>query len=453
MRAHGRRAFLASLGVGSVSVAGCLDAARTDDATARTDGGTDRDASSETGESETTESGDSAGTVDVADDSPQGYPHVRASGNRVVAGEVDLSTAVEHRVEFDARPAWVVGLPSLDGDASVWAVRLEDGTVEGVRVDDAVSRVSVSPDRLDGTLPVAAEARAGELSLLTHPETAAHTHPVAVGDTVATVTDGGSLAFGCGDDVVRADANPIPDARPVAAAGTVAVLTDPTESYDHGVLGDAVEATSLSVVSTDGERRARFAAPEGTVLEGIAPIAADVDGDGDGEYVTTASDGTDGARVVAFDGSGSHYVAPAVGSGYRWRHPLAVAPFGPDGDVEIAVVKTPHIGGVAEFYRATDDGRLALVAESAGNYATHTIGSRNLDAALGGRFADGDWCLLVPDDARERLFSLRRRDDGVERTATLALGGELTSNVSGVAVGDDAHVAAGVGSELVVWTP
>ncbi len=95
--------------------------------------------------------------------------------------------------------------------------------------------------------------------------------------------------------------------------------------------------------------RSRFQSP--LVLEGIAPIWADLDGDGVREILATLSDAIEGARVVVYAEDGSVIAeGPAVGQGNRWRHQIAVAPFGPQGELELAVVLTPHIGGVVEFY-------------------------------------------------------------------------------------------------------
>ena len=53
-----------------------------------------------------------------------------------------------------------------------------------------------------------------------------------------------------------------------------------------------------------------------------------------------------------FDDDG-HLVAegPTIGQGYRGRHQIAVAPFGPNGELELVDVLTPHLGGIVEFYQ------------------------------------------------------------------------------------------------------
>ena len=192
----------------------------------------------------------------------------------------------------------------------------------------------------------------------------------------------------------------------------------------------------------------RFEAPSG-VIEGVAPIVADVDGDGEREVVVTTSDARAGARVVALSDEGA-VAGPPIGSGFRWRHQLAVAPFGPGDETELAVVKTPHIGGTAEFYRARE-GALELVASLEG-YSTHSIGSRNLDTAVAGDLdGDGQVELLVPDDPQRTLAGLRREGERVEEAWRLPLDGRLTSNLCAVSGTGGVVVAAGRKDGLRVW--
>jgi hypothetical protein len=69
-----------------------------------------------------------------------------------------------------------------------------------------------------------------------------------------------------------------------------------------------------------------------------------VTGDGKQESILTISDAEQGAQIIVYNKEGEHLAAgPAIDRGYRWRHQLAVAPFGPNDELEIADVLTPHI--------------------------------------------------------------------------------------------------------------
>ena len=69
-----------------------------------------------------------------------------------------------------------------------------------------------------------------------------------------------------------------------APAITGAAYADPTDRYDHGVLGDAIEHTTLVLSFADGTAR-RFTLPEDMVFEDTDPRLADITGDGVPEVI------------------------------------------------------------------------------------------------------------------------------------------------------------------------
>ena len=157
------------------------------------------------------------------------------------------------------------------------------------------------------------------------------------------------------------------------------VLSEPTEEYRHGIMGDSIEAGSITIIETDGIPKAEVVidVPEGKVIEGISPIWADVDDDGEREIIVTLSNADQGAQIVAFDENGEiKYRGSSIGQGYRWRHQLAVAPFDDSAEMKLVDILTPHIGGVVEFYDLKD-GELKIESSISG-YSSHKIGSRNL---------------------------------------------------------------------------
>jgi len=133
---------------------------------------------------------------------------------------------------------------------------------------------------------------------------------------------------------------------------------------------------------------------------------------------------------------------------------VAVAPLGPDGELELVAVLTPHIGGVVEFYQFGDH-RLDGLAELA-EYGSHASGSRNLDSAVVGDF-DGDdrQELLVPDQSRRTLAAIRHSAEGAEEIWALPVGGLMSTNVATVTL-SDGTLGAGVGHNgqaLRLWLP
>ena len=145
---------------------------------------------------------------------------------------------------------------------------------------------------------------------------------------------------------------------------------------------------------------------------------------------------------------------PAIGKGYRWRHQLAVAPFGENGELELAAVRTPHIGGVVEFYRLNGDD-LQIAAELYG-FSSHEIGSRNLNMAAAGDFdGDGRTELLVPDLTMTTLRGIRRHGDGADEVWFVPVEGKITTNLAAATLLNGSMIV-GVGRAdgvLRLWLP
>jgi len=255
-------------------------------------------------------------------------------------------------------------------------------------------------------------------------------------------------------DVMQLPVKALPDARILQdGSGRIVLYTEPSTVYGHGVLGDAIEPRQVSIISVDsGEVLATIAANEsdpGVVFEGIAPIWADLDGDGERDMITTVSDVQSGARIVVNTASG-----PAIGRGFRWRHQIAVAPFGPQGELELADVLTPHIGGVVEFFRY--DGETVTTVGSLSGFTSHGIGSRNLDMAAAGDFdGDGRVELLVPGLDMSELSAIRRVAGDAIEAWSLPIGGRMVTNLGAVTLAGG-RIAVGVGRTdniLRLWLP
>ena len=171
------------------------------------------------------------------------------------------------------------------------------------------------------------------------------------------------------------------------------------------------------------------------------------------EILLTRSNAREGASIGAYSQDGTLLAKSApIGTGYRWMHLLSAGPYGPNGEMEIVVVKTPHIGGILQYYRIGGL-RLRVVHEQRG-FSTHLIGSRILSMALGANF-DGDGLseILVPDQARTSLHAIKRTERGSVTMAVLPMDGPLASNVAGATTAEG-HllIAAGTSSDsLHIW--
>ena len=390
-----------------------------------------------------------------------GYTHLRADGNRVVEGKGQLPQLAPLDIPLAGRPRWVVALPLAEG--ALWAVVLEDNSTQAFQVvGRQVSPVSVIPQTLERTAPLLTIVD-GQASFLVPPTgSPGGNHPILLPeeDDLAFSNAAGELflvdksARGLGE----VDVTILPDGRLLAdEQGRLLVLSGPTTRYEHGVLGDAVEASAVSLIEARPTARVLYtiSIPEPQVVEGIAPIWTDWDGDGEREIIVTVADAREGARVVVYDEAGEQLAAgPAIGQGYRWRHQIAVAPFGPGGEMELVDVLTPHLGGIVEFYQWTNN-ELRVVAQ-VGGYTSHVLGSRNLDLAIAGDF-DGNerYELLLPNQARSELGAIRRTGDGAEVAWSVELGGTLSSNTAAVTLANgDIAVAAGRQDGILrIWQP
>lgn len=207
-----------------------------------------------------------------------------------------------------------------------------------------------------------------------------------------------------------ADPDQLPDTAIARGAGTVrqAWFARPTNRYDHGVLGDAIEAGSLKARLANGTI-AEFVLPETAVFEDLVPRLADINGDGDAEIIAVMSDISRGAALVLIAaGTGTLKKvaeAEAIGQPHRWLNPVGAADFDGDGRTEIAVVLTPHIGGTLRLYEWQGD-RLVTDHQAFG-YSNHAMGSRELGlSAVIDVDGNGISDLVLPDSARRALIAV-----------------------------------------------
>jgi len=137
-----------------------------------------------------------------------------------------------------------------------------------------------------------------------------------------------------------------------------------------------------------------------------------------------------------------------------WRHQIAVGPFGPNDETELVDVLTPHIGGIVGFYQLVGD-QLEVVAQVPG-YASHVIGTRNLDMAVAGDVdGDGTFEVLLSNQERTKLGAIRRTADGAKVAWTIPVGGRVSTDLAVVSL-SNRGLGLGLGREdgvLRVWQP
>ncbi len=227
----------------------------------------------------------------------------------------------------------------------------------------------------------------------------------------------------------------LPDSHLARAEADIAFawLADATTRYAHGVLGDVLEAATL-VVEPRAGGELRLVLPPGRVFEDLVPRLADLDGDGRDEILLVESDAAEGASLAVFgleQGRLARRAAtPFIGRANRWLNPLGVGDFDGDGHSDIALVLTPHLGGVLQLYRYTPP-RLHAFAEMRG-VSTHRIGSTEL--GLGQVVAGaGRDRLLLPDQRHRELLLVEWADGRLRERARARLPAALDSGLQPVA--------------------
>ncbi len=403
------------------------------------------------------------------------YTYISADGSRLTqpqrlgADDLGMMMANAYRLLLpeDVVPVWVLG-QQADGGALHFVYVTEDGRAGTLTLDldtgtfEADAAPILTPQRVPWIPNV-------DLSAFDLADASPLTHPVLAGARLLYVTADGDLVMLGADGRVlgRQALNALPDARVVLSPDGLraALYVDATARYDHNVLGDGIEAGGIAVLRLDDLRvtaRITLDPDTGAVFEGIAPVWADVDGDGSLDLIATRSDYQGGAQIVAYNADGGQRIAQSdpIGRGYRWRHQLAYGPFAVDGSMNLIAVRTPHIGGIVEVFQYDGGGRLLVVAEAPG-YTSHIIGTRNLDMAAAADFnADGLPELVVPTQDRLSLTALQRRpgrDLGIAWTLPVDPddGGRVVTNLAVIPlVGGRLALALGLDTgQIVVWVP
>ncbi|MFT4961077.1 MAG: hypothetical protein ACI92Z_002163 [Paracoccaceae bacterium] len=165
------------------------------------------------------------------------------------------------------------------------------------------------------------------------------------------------------------------------AAQTISTarFAEPTDRYDHGILGDALEWGALVLALQDGTK-ITLRLPKSRVFEDFEPRLADVDGDGTPEVIVIETDIARGASLAIYDAKGKRTATPYIGRTHRWLAPLGAADLDGDGAIELAYIDRPHLAKTLRIWRY-QNGKLTPVADLPG-LTNHQIGQDYISGGI-----------------------------------------------------------------------
>jgi len=339
-----------------------------------------------------------------------------------LTSRLDLNSSTEVRIELPGIPLRVAG-ELLDG-VPIWLVRMDDSLILEINPGDGAGYRVINQEDAE-------VLNRGDHEPPTTANGAREERNINYGDYKFILEKSGDFQLSTLGSRVVIRGKSLPDALPSYDGKYLVILTDASNDYRHGILGDKIEPSGFTLFRISGglQSMGRYKLPRGSVFETLRPTLTDINGDGVPEILLTVSNAGSGAAIRAYSPDGSQIAeSPAIGLGNRWTHLLGAAGTGPQGELEIITVRTPHIGGSLEYYRLRGD-RLELIHQVSG-YSTHSIGSRNLDMALIGDFGGNSRPdVLLPTQDFRSLVVVERTERGSREIWRTRLGSRLTTNL------------------------
>lgn len=207
-------------------------------------------------------------------------------------------------------------------------------------------------------------------------------------------------------------------------------LGSPTSRYPHAALGSRQHAASLHVLAgVASAQQQDYSLPPHRVFEDRVPRLVDLDADGRDEIILVQADALYGAALVVY-GLRNGAIAelargPHAGSSFRWLNPVGFADFDGDGQLDVASVTTPHIGGVLTLHHYRPP-RLEPFAHAT-EVSNHRMGELEQQLAVIVNQKGQRPAILIPDMQLTTLQALRW--DAPGQWTELARSSELPARV------------------------
>ncbi|WP_425537245.1 FG-GAP repeat domain-containing protein [Phaeobacter gallaeciensis] len=203
-----------------------------------------------------------------------------------------------------------------------------------------------------------------------------------------------------------------------APNGTAEILsaeyTGPTTRYAHGVLGDAVEwsGLSLTLAGPNGTAmRVEIELPKDHVFEDLKPRLVDLSLDGRADAVMVVeTDMAQGAALALYGADGKIAETPHIGQSNRWLAPIGAADLDGDGHVELAYIDRPHLAKTLRIWRY--DGRTLTEVASLPGLTNHRIGQDFITSGI--RNCENGPEIVTVDASWSRIMASRLTVAGIK---------------------------------------
>lgn len=213
----------------------------------------------------------------------------------------------------------------------------------------------------------------------------------------------------------------------------VALVGANSSRYQHGILGDRTEATSIVALERHSLKILwRYDLAASYVFEDIQLRTFKL---GSQEELVTVRAGIDGGAALAmlglYSGKLELRTGAALGVANRWLNPIV-------GASDIFAIHTPHIGGILFKYNP----KTLNSTRQLSDLSNHAIGSRNLEPSM--VLASGE--LILPSQ-NHQIMKTVICDSQCRVVRTYDLGAAFSSNI--IVVGQNKVIAAN--NKLHLW--
>ena len=208
-------------------------------------------------------------------------------------------------------------------------------------------------------------------------------------------------------------------------------LVSPTHRYPHGALGDKIEAGGVRAILSSGVS-VEYRLDAASVFEDLTPRLVDLDADGKDEIAVVRSYLGRGSALAVFSaeeiGMRLFAESPPIGATNRWLNPIGAGDFDGDGEIELAAVVTPHIGGVLTVYKYSRDPLRPIYSRF--GFSNHAMGSRELGlSAMTDADGDGVIDIVLPDASRRNVKAMTVRGGRFGELAIARHAAEVKTNI------------------------